>query len=61
MERLGSTQQGLAETNHISGIAQHTASATAKADSVLHLIDTLSNCLKPLKVFNSIITGVAEV
>ena len=61
MERLGSAQQGLAEMSRISGIAQDTASATANADSVLNPIDTFSNCLKPLKAFNSIITGIAEV
>jgi len=61
MRRLESAQQGLAEINRISGIAQHTASATANADSVLNPIDTFSNCLEPLKAFNSIVTGIAEV
>jgi len=61
MERLESAQQGLAEMSRISGIAQDTTSATANADSVLNPIDTFSNCLKPLKAFNSIVTGIAEV
>jgi len=61
MERLESAQQGLAEMSRISGIAQDTTSATANADSVLNPIDIFSNCLKPLKAFNSIVTGIAEV
>ena len=61
MQRLESTQQGLAKIKLISGIAQDTASATPNADSVLKPIDTFSNCLTPLKVFNSIVAGIAEV
>ena len=61
MQRLESAQQGLTEINRISSITQDTASATANADSVLNPIDTFSNCLKPLRAFNSIVTGIAEV
>jgi len=61
MQRLESAQQGLVKINRISCITQDTASAAANADSVLNPIDTFSNCLKPLKAFNSIVTGIAEV
>jgi len=61
MQRLESAQQGLVEINRISGIAQDTTSATPNTDCVLNPIDTFSNCLQPLKVFNSIVTRIAEV
>ncbi|OAX31270.1 hypothetical protein K503DRAFT_814146, partial [Rhizopogon vinicolor AM-OR11-026] len=47
---LENAHKSLSGASHVPDLLQNTASATANADSVLHPIDTFSNCLTPLKV-----------
>jgi hypothetical protein len=61
MKKLESAQEGLAEINRISGIVRNTASTAANADSIPDPIYTFSDFLKPLKAFNNIANGIAEV
>jgi hypothetical protein len=46
---------------HVSGMVENVASAPDNLQSVSNIIDTLSPILKPLKVFNSVATGLADV
>ena len=58
---LENAHKGLSGTSHVPDLLRNTASITADADSVLDPIDTFSNFLTPLKVFNSMANGIAEV
>jgi hypothetical protein len=53
--------QGLAGTSPVPGAAKHIASATNDLQSAPDAMDTFSKMLVPLKVFNSIASGIADV
>jgi hypothetical protein len=53
--------QGLAGTSPVPGAAQDIASAINDSQSAPDAMDTFSNMLAPLKVFNSIASGIADV
>jgi hypothetical protein len=46
---------------HVSGMVENVTSASDNLQSVSNTIDTLSPILKPLKVFNSVAAGLADV
>ncbi|KAG2133747.1 hypothetical protein DEU56DRAFT_810483 [Suillus clintonianus] len=46
---------------HVSGMVENTASASDNIQSVLNTIDRFSAILGPLKVFNSVANGLADV
>jgi hypothetical protein len=60
-ERIADATQIFAGISHVSGIAQNTASASDNLQSVPNAIDTLSAILRPLKLFNSAATWIADV
>ena len=51
----------IASTKNFSGVVRNTPSATNKLQSVLDTVDTLSPIIAPLKTFNSLANGIAEV
>jgi hypothetical protein len=53
--------QGLAGTSPVPGAAQDIASAINDSQSAPDAMDTFSNMLAPLKVFNSIASGIVDV
>ncbi|OJA21354.1 hypothetical protein AZE42_10449 [Rhizopogon vesiculosus] len=59
-KRIDDVTQSLAGISHLSG-TQKIASAKDNLQSVPDAIDTASAALKPLKVFNSIANGLADI
>ncbi|KAG2366043.1 hypothetical protein BDR07DRAFT_1373863 [Suillus spraguei] len=59
--KLASAKAEFDRIKNVSGIVQNAASASDKLQSVSDTFDTFSPILKPLKVFNSIATTLAEV
>jgi hypothetical protein len=47
--------------SHLSGIIQNSALATDNVQSGLHSLDKFSSIIEPLKRFNSIANGIANV
>jgi hypothetical protein len=60
-EKIDMASQGLAGTSPVPGAAQDIASAINDSQSAPDAMDTFSNMLAPLKVFNSIASGIADV
>ncbi|KAG2753049.1 hypothetical protein P692DRAFT_20908539, partial [Suillus brevipes Sb2] len=52
---------GVDGMGHVSGMVENATSASDNLQSVSDTIDTLSPILKPLKVFNSVAAGLADV
>ena len=53
--------RGLTGTSTVPGAAQNIASTTSTLQSAPDAMDTFSKMLGPLKVFNSIASGIADV
>ncbi|KAJ8587653.1 hypothetical protein M405DRAFT_934610, partial [Rhizopogon salebrosus TDB-379] len=60
-EKIDMASQGLAGTSPVPGAAQDIASAINDSQSAPDAMDTFSNMLTPLKVFNSIASGIADI
>jgi hypothetical protein len=60
-EKIDVASQGLAGTSPVPGTAQNIASTINDLQSAPDAMDTFSNVLAPLKVFNSIASGIADV
>jgi hypothetical protein len=60
-EKIDMASQGLAGTSPVPGAAQDIASAINDSQSAPDAMDTFSNMLAPLKVFNSIASGIVDV
>ncbi|KAG2125500.1 hypothetical protein DEU56DRAFT_759235 [Suillus clintonianus] len=60
-ETLAQAQTGVTSIGHAPTFVQNTSSAAGNLQSVFNVIDTFSTILGPLKVFNSIATGLADV
>ncbi|KAJ8592438.1 hypothetical protein M405DRAFT_787500, partial [Rhizopogon salebrosus TDB-379] len=60
-EKIDVASQGLAGTSTVPGAAQNIASTTNTLQSAPDAMDTFSKMLVPLKVFNSIASGIAEI
>ncbi|KAJ8587657.1 hypothetical protein M405DRAFT_934613, partial [Rhizopogon salebrosus TDB-379] len=60
-EKIDVASQGLAGTSPVPGAAQNIASATNDLQSAPDAMDTFSKMLAPLKVFNSIASGIADI
>ncbi|KAG1823290.1 hypothetical protein EV424DRAFT_763300 [Suillus variegatus] len=60
-ETLDNAKAHLDGIKHISGMIENTASASDNLQSVPDTIDTFSQILAPLRVFNSVATRLADV
>ncbi|KAJ8592441.1 hypothetical protein M405DRAFT_50554 [Rhizopogon salebrosus TDB-379] len=60
-EKIDVASQGLAGTSTVPGVAQNIASTTNTLQSAPDAMDTFSKMLAPLKVFNSIASGIADI
>ncbi|KAG2106707.1 uncharacterized protein F5147DRAFT_653680 [Suillus discolor] len=60
-EKLANAKAHLDGIKHVSGMVENTASASDNLQSASDMIDTFSQLLAPLRVFNSIVTGLADV
>ncbi|KAG2340093.1 WD40 repeat-like protein [Suillus weaverae] len=58
---LANAKAGLEGIRHVSGMVENAALASDNLQSVSDTIDMFSTILGPLKVFNSIATGLADV
>lgn len=59
--RIANAYEATAGMNSFTGIVQNTASATDGIQSGLDTIGNFSSIIEPLKVFNSIVNGIANV
>jgi len=60
-ERIADARKAAAAMKGFSGIVLNPASATDNVQSGLDTIDKFSSIIEPLKVFNSIANGIANV
>jgi hypothetical protein len=60
-EKIDMASQGLAGTSPVPGAAEHVTSVINDLQSAPDSMDTFSKMLAPLKVFNSIASGIADV
>jgi hypothetical protein len=60
-EKIDVASQGLAGTSPVPGAAEHVTSVINDLQSAPDAMDTFSKMLAPLKVFNSIASGIADV
>ncbi|KIK35043.1 hypothetical protein CY34DRAFT_17296 [Suillus luteus UH-Slu-Lm8-n1] len=58
---LAGAKSEFESVQHVSGMAENTASASDNLQTVIDTIDTFSAILGPLKVFNSAANGLADV
>ncbi|KIK41433.1 hypothetical protein CY34DRAFT_13061 [Suillus luteus UH-Slu-Lm8-n1] len=58
---LAKAKAGVDGIGHVSGMVENATSTSDNLQSVADTIDTFSPILKPLKVFNSVATGLADV
>jgi hypothetical protein len=60
-EKIDVASQGLAGTSTVPGAAENITSVINDLQSVPDAMDTFSAMIAPLKVFNSIASGIADV
>ncbi|KAG1794911.1 uncharacterized protein HD556DRAFT_410835 [Suillus plorans] len=60
-EKLANAKTHLDGIKHVSGMVENTASASDNLQSASDTIDVFSQVLAPLRVFNSVVTGLADV
>jgi len=60
-KKIDDTNKVIAEIKDLSGAVRNTPSATDKLQSVLDTVDTISPIIGPLKTFNFIANGIADV
>ncbi|KAG1740549.1 uncharacterized protein EDB91DRAFT_355854 [Suillus paluster] len=60
-EKIGDASKNMEGMKNVPGMAQNTASASDNLQSIPNTIDTFSTILGPLKLFNSVADGLADV
>jgi len=58
---IDDANKAIAEIKDFSGVVRNTPSATDKLQSVFDAVDEISPIISPLKTFNSITNGIADV